>query len=36
MKDGDIVEEGAAAALFADPQHPYTRDLLAAVPALRT
>ena len=36
MKDGDIVEEGPADALFADPQHPYTRDLLAAVPALRT
>ena len=29
---GWIVEEGAAAALYDDPQHPYTRALLSAVP----
>jgi ABC-type oligopeptide transport system ATPase subunit len=31
---GRIVEMGEAAALFANPAHPYTRALLSAVPAL--
>jgi len=31
---GRIVEHGTAAGLFANPQHPYTRALLAAVPRI--
>jgi len=34
MLRGDKVEEGTATQLFADPQHAYTRALLAAVPKL--
>ncbi len=34
MNAGRIVETGPADAVFADPQHPYTRTLLAAVPTL--
>jgi len=30
MKDGEIVETGETAAIFANPQHPYTQKLLAA------
>jgi microcin C transport system ATP-binding protein len=32
MKDGEIVEAGRTAEIFANPQHPYTRMLLAAEP----
>ena len=32
MFGGQIVEQGAAAQVFSDPQHDYTRKLLAAVP----
>jgi len=30
MKDGEIVEQGRTEVIFQDPQHPYTRMLLAA------
>jgi len=33
MKGGEIVEEGPTEAIFANPQHPYTRKLLAAEPS---
>lgn len=32
LKGGRIIERGATAAIFADPQHEYTRTLLASVP----
>ncbi len=32
MKDGVVVEEGDVEAVFASPQHPYTRQLLDATP----
>ncbi len=32
MRDGVVVEEGPAEAVFGDPRDPYTRALLAAVP----
>ncbi|MEU6432272.1 ABC transporter ATP-binding protein [Microbispora sp. NPDC046973] len=34
MKDGRVVEEGDAGEVFQRPRHPYTRELLAAVPRL--
>lgn len=32
MYKGSVVEQGSGNAVFTDPQHPYTRKLLAAVP----
>ncbi len=34
MKDGRVVESGTADAIFNRPSHPYTKELLAAVPKL--
>jgi peptide/nickel transport system ATP-binding protein len=36
MKDGRVVESGDAQQIFHHPQHPYTRQLLAAVPHFGT
>lgn len=36
MQKGVIVEEAASSEIFARPQHPYTRSLLAAAPTMRT
>ncbi|MHB1938418.1 MAG: ABC transporter ATP-binding protein [Acidobacteriaceae bacterium] len=36
MRKGKIVEIAACAQLFADPRHPYTRSLLAAVPTMHS
>lgn len=35
MSDGQVVEHGETVALLSDPQHPTTRELVAAVPSLR-
>ena len=32
ISKGEAVEQGAREAIFADPQHPYTRQLFAATP----
>ena len=35
MKDGHTVEHGSADQIFNRPQHPYSKELLAAVPKTR-
>jgi peptide/nickel transport system ATP-binding protein len=34
MQQGSVVEQGDAASILHDPRHPYTRQLIAAVPPL--
>jgi len=36
MRKGKIVEIATCAQLFSNPQHPYTRSLLAAVPTMQS
>ncbi len=36
MRQGEIVETGTSHQVFHDPQHAYTRSLLAAIPTMRT
>lgn len=36
LKSGSLVEEGPSSQILSKPSHPYTKNLLAAVPTLRT
>ncbi|GAB2958152.1 dipeptide ABC transporter ATP-binding protein [Nonomuraea fastidiosa] len=36
MKDGSVVEEGPVETVFREPAHPYTKELVAAIPRLTT
>ncbi len=35
MRHGRVVESGDTEQIFTDPRHPYTEELLAAVPGIR-
>ncbi|MGO4955791.1 ABC transporter ATP-binding protein [Luteococcus sp. Sow4_B9] len=35
MRQGEVVERGSCAKVYQEPSHPYTQDLLAAVPRIR-
>ncbi|MFF7710921.1 dipeptide ABC transporter ATP-binding protein [Pseudomonas sp. NPDC007930] len=35
LRQGEVVEQGPAAQVLGQPQHPYTRELLAAIPGQR-
>ena len=35
MRRGDVVEAGLIEQVYTDPQHPYTRELVASVPRIR-
>jgi peptide/nickel transport system ATP-binding protein len=35
MRRGEVVEAGPVEQVYADPQHPYTRELVASVPRIR-
>ena len=34
MLRGELVEQGRPAEVFANPEHPYTRALIAAIPVI--
>jgi len=36
MRHGEIAEQGTVAEIFRNPQHPYTRSLLASAPSMTT
>ena len=35
MQNGAIIEQGECQAIFSQPQHDYTKTLIASIPTLR-